>query len=85
MLRCGDGSLYTGMTNDLDRRLDRHRAGKGAAYTRSRLPLELVFLERVADRSAALRREAALKKLDRAAKLKLVTAAKPTKGRRASP
>src|SRR5512146_2431250 len=72
MLRCGDGSLYTGATNDLQARVAKHGAGKGAAYTRSRLPVALVFHEPAADRSAALRREAALKKLSRAQKLELV-------------
>lgn len=73
MLECRDGSLYTGATVDLERRLATHLRGKGAAYTRSRLPLRLVWSEAVADRSAALRREAALKRLSRGAKLKLIT------------
>ena len=72
MLRCGDGSLYTGATNDLDKRVERHACGKGAAYTRSRLPVILVFHEPATDRSAALKREAALKKLTRAQKLALL-------------
>jgi len=72
MLRCCDGSLYSGATNDLERRLARHRAGKGAAYTRSRLPVRLVFSERVGEVGAALRREAALKRLTRVQKLALV-------------
>ena len=59
ILRCGDGSLYTGCTNDLPRRLRAHQSGRGAKYTRSRLPVELIYQEPVADRSAALRREAA--------------------------
>ena len=74
MLRCGDGSLYTGATNDVERRLKAHRSGRGAKYTRSRLPVELAFLEEVPDRSAALRREAALKRLSRAEKLVLAEA-----------
>ena len=73
VLRCCDGSLYTGMTNDLDRRLAAHRAGKGGAYTRSRLPVRLVYTERRRGRGAALSREAAIKRLSRAAKLALVT------------
>jgi putative endonuclease len=73
ILRCGDGSLYTGSTNDLDRRVGKHNDGKGAAYTRSRLPVELVYSEAAADRSAALKREAALKKLERSAKLSLIS------------
>lgn len=74
LLRCRDGSLYAGATNDLARRVARHAAGQGARYTRSRLPVVLVHEERVRDRSAALRREAAIKRLTRAAKLALVAA-----------
>ena len=74
MLRCGDGSLYTGITNDLDRRIACHARGTGAAYTRSRLPVTLVFQEAAADRGAALRREAALKRLPRQEKLLLLSA-----------
>ena len=72
VLRCGDGSLYTGITNDLARRLAAHRAGTASAYTRARGPVDVVYRERVADRSAALRREAAIKRLPRAAKLVLI-------------
>lgn len=72
MLRCADGSLYTGVTNRPRARLERHSAGRGARYTRGRGPLELVYMEAVADRGAALRRERALKALDRAAKERLV-------------
>jgi len=72
ILRCRDGSLYTGVTNDLTRRLRRHNAGTASAYTRSRRPVRLVYQERQPDRSAALRREAALRRLSRAAKLALV-------------
>ena len=60
MLRCGDGSLYTGSTNDVERRLMAHQRGRGAKFTRSRLRVELVYREEVQDRSAALRREAAV-------------------------
>lgn len=76
MLRCGDGSLYTGATNDVAQRVARHACGKGAAYTRSRLPVLLVFEEKVADRSAALRREAQIKRLSRAEKLALLASVK---------
>ena len=69
ILRCGDGTLYTGCTNDLPRRLEAHQSGRGAKYTRSRLPVELVYREGVADKSAALRREAAIKRLERRKKL----------------
>ena len=77
MLRCRDGSLYTGATVDLERRVATHQAGRGAAYTRARLPVALVWSEPVADRSAALRREHALKQLTRAQKVALVGAAAP--------
>ena len=72
LLRCRDGSLYTGATNDLPKRLAAHRAGTGGAYTRSRRPLRLVYAERRRSHSAALRREAAIKRLTRSAKLALV-------------
>lgn len=72
VLRCGDGSLYTGITNDLPRRLSVHQAGKGGAYTRSRRPVRVVYTERRATRGAALRREAELKRLPRSAKLSLI-------------
>lgn len=81
ILRCGDGTLYTGATNDLWRRLERHRAGEGARYTRSRLPVELVYAELVPDRGAALRREHAVKGLGRAGKLALVARARKPPGR----
>lgn len=77
MLRCGDGTLYTGSTNDLSRRLRAHQTGQGAKYTRSRLPVELVYQEPAADRSAALRREAAIKRMSRAEKLAMVDAWRP--------
>ena len=76
MLRCRDGSLYTGITSDLRRRLLRHRAGRASAYTRSRLPVRLVYHERQPNRPAALRREAALRRLSRADKLALVSGAR---------
>lgn len=72
ILRCADGTLYTGCTNDLSRRLAAHNAGKGAKYTRSRRPVELVYREEVPDKSAALRREAAIKGLRRIEKLALI-------------
>jgi putative endonuclease len=70
MLRCVDGTLYTGCTSSLTRRLTAHARGS-AKYTRSRLPVVLVYSESVSDRSAALRREAALKRLPRPQKLAL--------------
>ena len=72
MLRCGDGTLYTGATCDLPRRLAAHQRGRGAKYTRSRLPVALAYWEEVPDKSAALRREAAIKRLSRREKLTLV-------------
>lgn len=73
MLRCRDGSLYTGITTDPARRLAEHNAGTaGARYTRTRRPVTLVYSEPAADRSAASRREAALKKLPRPRKLALI-------------
>lgn len=72
MLRCRDGTLYTGSTNDLTRRLAAHNAGTGAKYTRSRLPVTLAYTEPCADRSTALRREYALKQLTRAEKEALI-------------
>ena len=71
ILRCGDGSLYTGITTDVERRLEEHRSGKGAKYTRGRTPLELVYKEECPDKSAALKRELELKALSREEKLKL--------------
>lgn len=76
MLRCRDGSLYTGITNDLSERIAAHRAGRGARYTRARLPVRLVYREARATRGSALRREAAIKRLPRAAKLALVVTAR---------
>lgn len=72
LLLCGDGSLYAGATNDLAARLDKHRRGRGARYTRGRGPLALAFCEPAADRGAALRRERQLKKLRRKDKLLLL-------------
>ncbi|MEO5342729.1 MAG: GIY-YIG nuclease family protein [Gammaproteobacteria bacterium SHHR-1] len=72
MLRCGDGSLYTGVATDLQARLAKHRAGKGAKYTRGRLPLELVYSETSTDQGQALRRELEIKALSRQQKLALI-------------
>ena len=75
ILRCGDGTLYTRITNDLPRRLSAHRAGTGAKYTRGRGPLSLVYTELCADKSAALRRELYIKHLPRPKKEALLAAA----------
>jgi putative endonuclease len=74
MLRCADGSLYTGWSTDVERRLARHLAGKASRYTASRRPLELAFMAAMADRTAARREEARIKALDRAGKLALIAA-----------
>jgi putative endonuclease len=74
LLRCADGSLYAGASNDMSQRLRRHQAGTASRYTRSRLPVELVYWEACADRSAALKREAAIKKLPRDKKWALLAA-----------
>jgi putative endonuclease len=68
LARCRDGTLYTGITTDPERRLAEHNSGAGAAYTRSRLPIALVYQEEVVSRSCALRREYAIKRLTRAEK-----------------
>ena len=72
VLRCGDGALYTGWTNDLEQRLAAHQSGKGAKYTRGRLPIEMVYFEEMPDKSAALKRENELKKLKKAEKELLI-------------
>ena len=72
IVRCSDDTLYTGITNDLDKRLYNHDAGVAAKYTRNRRPVELVYSERAPDRSAASKREYAIKKLTRTEKLKLI-------------
>jgi putative endonuclease len=74
MLRCADGSLYTGWSTDVARRLQRHRAGKASRYTASRLPVDLVYEAAMADLGAALREEARIKRLGRGAKLALIAA-----------
>jgi putative endonuclease len=77
MLRCADGSLYTGWTVDVQRRLASHRAGKASRYTASRLPVELAWARQMADRGAAMREEARIKRLPREQKLAL---ASPSRG-----
>jgi putative endonuclease len=76
MLRCADGTLYTGITTDVTRRIAEHNGdgGPGARYTRSRRPVKLVFVEAAASRAEASRREAEIKQLDRARKLALCAA-----------
>lgn len=76
ILRCADGSLYTGWTNDLDRRLKAHNAGTGSKYTRARRPVELVWFEEHETPQAAMSREWHIKQLPREEKLKLIDAKK---------
>ncbi len=72
LLRCADGSLYTGWSTDLERRLQSHQAGTASRYTASRRPVELALALAMPDRSAARREEARIKALDRASKLALI-------------
>ena len=72
ILECSDGSFYTGWTNDLEKRVRTHNAGRGGKYTRSRLPVRLVYFETFADKREAQSREWHLKQLTHAQKLKLV-------------
>ena len=74
ILSCGDGSLYTGITTDVEKRLEAHRQGKGAKYTRGRGPLTLRYHELCGTHSQALRRELAVKKLSREEKERLIAA-----------
>jgi predicted GIY-YIG superfamily endonuclease len=77
ILRCGDGSLYTGITNDLEKRMQAHADGTGARYTRGRAPFTLVYREDCPDRSRASRREAEIRRLSRTEKLGLAVPARP--------
>ncbi|NLY37543.1 MAG: GIY-YIG nuclease family protein [Tissierellia bacterium] len=72
ILRCFDGSLYTGWTNNLEKRIAEHGRGRGAKYTRSRLPVEVVYYEIYQEPTQARKREAAIKKLSRKEKLELI-------------
>ncbi len=72
MLRCSDGTLYTGWTNNMEKRLEAHNQGNGAKYTKPRRPVELVYMEIFETKQEAMRREAAIKKMSRAQKEKLV-------------
>ena len=73
MLECGDGTLYTGITDDFLRRLKAHAEGRGAKYTRGRGPLTVRYLEAAADKSAALKRECALKQLHKSQKMAIIS------------
>ena len=72
LLRCADGSLYTGITNNVSRRCQQHNAGTASRYTRSRLPVELIYQESQASRSVALKRELAVKAMSRQEKESLI-------------
>lgn len=73
ILECSDGTLYTGYTNDVDARVKKHNAGKGAKYTRSRLPVIACYREELDSKSLAMKREYKIKKLTRAQKLALIS------------
>ena len=77
MVRCRDGSLYTGYTNDLDNRIETHNSGRGAKYTRSRLPVELVYFEEFSTKEEAMSREWHIKRLKRLQKEKLIAGSLP--------
>ena len=72
ILKCNDGSLYTGWTNDLEKRLEVHNSGNGAKYTRGRLPVTLAYYEKFETKEEAMSREYHIKRMARAEKLKLV-------------
>ena len=72
ILRCADGSLYCGYTNDVEKRFEKHKSGKGAKYTKAHLPLEVVYVQEFDNKSDALKRECEIKKLTRSQKEKLV-------------
>ena len=72
ILKCSDNTLYTGWTTSLDKRLKAHNSGKGAKYTKARLPVEIVYFEEFEDKKDAMKRECAIKKLSRQEKLKLI-------------
>jgi len=72
ILRCRDGSLYTGWTNDMAKRIEAHNKGQGAKYTKGRGPVELIYHEEYSNKSEALKREYAIKRLSKAQKLELI-------------
>ncbi len=72
ILKCADGSLYTGWTNDLEKRIDMHNTGNGAKYTRGRLPVELVYFETYETREEAMSRESQIKRSSRNRKIELI-------------
>ena len=76
MLKCSDGTLYTGWTNDLDKRVEAHNSGKGAKYTKARRPVELAYYEEFETKEQAMKREYAIKQLGRKEKQKLIAGTK---------
>ena len=80
ILLCADGTLYTGIARDAERRLKIHNSGRGAKYTRSRLPVQLLYRENQPDKSSALRREWEIKHLSRSEKLRLIEIHNQPKG-----
>ena len=82
ILKCSDGTFYTDWTTDIEARVNTHNSGSGAKYTRGRRPVSLAYYEELPDRSAALKREAAIKRLPRNKKLELIASnpARPCKG-----
>ena len=72
MVRCGDGTIYTGWTNSLERRIAEHNSGRGAKYTRSRRPVELIYYEETPSKQEAMRREREIKKMTRKQKMELI-------------
>lgn len=72
LLKCSDGTLYCGYTDDLDKRVKIHNSGRGAKYTRGRIPVKAVYYEELSDKSAALKREAEIKKMTRKQKEELI-------------
>ena len=76
ILRCADGTLYTGWTNNLEKRLKSHNEGKGSRYTRARLPVTLIYCEELSTQGEAMRREYEIKQLTRAQKLELINSKK---------
>lgn len=85
IILCSDGTLYTGITTDIERRMRQHATGSGAKYFRGRQPKELLYLEGGHDRSTASKREVAIKAMKRADKELLVGAASAVRGRNAAP
>ena len=76
MLKCSDGTLYTGWTNDLEKRVEAHNSGKGAKYTKARRPVELAYYEEFETKEQAMKREYAIKQLGRKEKQKLIAGRK---------